>query len=334
MRRYQEVLKRDESGPKLPRAALAKLDAMRDEQAAARGHAKALSGRVSEAVTVRRGIESEKAELTGEHAMGHLTRRRYNGPGRHTLTSGREMLAQIDQALEKQNVEIAALRAKQNTADEVAKAAARPLQAIEAWLEEHAGAEFQPDDPAPKLKRKTGEDWPTTAKRIRAELAELQAERHRVASAPMPAAEAKAAVRAEVETLAEAGTPDVGGCLEGGAIRWPTKTLTRSKDGPLVAWDVFDARALLAWLNRDRLIERLEAEVDALADDTEALTDAERAKEDARLRAEILRVEREEEAAIVTAAAEGIAIPRRRNADPRAVLELADNVPGHEEERF
>jgi hypothetical protein len=37
-----------------------------------------------------------------------------------------------------------------------------------------------------------------------------------------------------------------------------------------------DALAVVAWLHRDSLVERLEREVDDLADDSQALDDAER----------------------------------------------------------
>ncbi len=86
--------------------------------------------------------------------------------------------------------------------------------------------------------------------------------------------------------------------------------------------------ALFVWLNRDVLIAKLCAEVDAVADPASALTAEQRRKENIRLDAEILRIEREEETLIVAAANEGTFITRRADADPRAVLELDDNVPG------
>lgn len=330
MRLFQEVLQREKGGPALPEGSLAKLEAMREDRDAAISRVRSISEKIKEAMRVRRAIEKEKGDLTGEWAMGNLQRRTPTGRGGYTLTNGHDTLTQIDEALEKQNAEIAALRAKEEAASKASQAVFGPLQAIEDWIEDYAGAEFKTFDATPKMKRKASEDWSATAKRLRDEVAELQAERHRVASAPIPADEAKAAMRREIEALAEAGMPDVGRCLEGHSIRWPTKKLLGANGGLLV-FDFLDVQALVAWLDRDRLIARLEDEIDAMADPAEALTDAQRQKEDARLRAEVLRVEREEEAAISAAAAEGTTIPRRRNADPRAVLELASNVPGHEE---
>ncbi len=67
-----------------------------------------------------------------------------------------------------------------------------------------------------------------------------------------------------------------------------------------------------------------------MADDGAALSDDQRLKEDTRLRAALLEAEREEEAAITAASAQGANIARRRDADPRAVLGLdATASPGY-----
>jgi hypothetical protein len=91
-----------------------------------------------------------------------------------------------------------------------------------------------------------------------------------------------------------------------------------------------DALAVLCWLHHDSLIERLEAEIDDLADDSQALDDAERGYREADLTVRILQTERVEEAFIEQAEAAGQMIQRRADADPRAVLGLADSVTSRE----
>jgi hypothetical protein len=73
-----------------------------------------------------------------------------------------------------------------------------------------------------------------------------------------------------------------------------------------------------------------EQEVDDLADDSQALDDAERGFREADLTARMLQTERVEEAFIEQAEAAGQTIARRPDADPRAVLGLADSVTSRE----
>jgi hypothetical protein len=87
------------------------------------------------------------------------------------------------------------------------------------------------------------------------------------------------------------------------------------------------APALLAWLFQNQLIEKLEQEIDELADDDNALTDEQRTQREAALAAELLAAERREEALIVMAEAGGTQIMRRPYPDPRAVLELSSELP-------
>lgn len=88
--------------------------------------------------------------------------------------------------------------------------------------------------------------------------------------------------------------------------------------------------AVLCWLQRDRLVERLETEVNDLADDSQALDDAERGFREADLTARILQTERVEESFIEQADLAGQTIARRPDPDPRSVLGRADSVTSRE----
>lgn len=79
--------------------------------------------------------------------------------------------------------------------------------------------------------------------------------------------------------------------------------------------------SVLAWYLREGLFERLSMEIGD-HDDEGALTDDARDVAFARIAAERLAVEREEEAAVVQAAQYGIIIPRRPDLDPAAYLEI------------
>src|SRR5207253_2358032 len=86
------------------------------------------------------------------------------------------------------------------------------------------------------------------------------------------------------------------------------------------AHDAPDVLGLITWLMKDQLIARVEAQIDELADDENALDDAARVRREGDLLAEILVTERLEEATIEAFAADGLSVPRRDDADFRAVL--------------
>lgn len=187
-----------------------------------------------------------------------------------------------------------------------------------------------------KARPAKGEIPSVAIERTRKQIAALQAELHRVRSAPRPAALAKAAIAAEITVLAEAGKPDPFRVIEEGeGIEWPKTPLVArvsgdalSKDGPLTLdaisrTEAPHAVALIAYLFRDALIAKLNAEVDALADDSAALTPEERATKETALLAKLLGCEHDEEAMIEHAEADGFEVLRRREASPLAVLGVA-----------
>ena len=79
---------------------------------------------------------------------------------------------------------------------------------------------------------------------------------------------------------------------------------------------------MFAWLFKPQLIEALEKEIDAIADDTAALSESDRAKRLVEVERDRLAVERDEEFFIRCAHDAGVIVHRRRDANPLAVLNL------------
>jgi hypothetical protein len=97
---------------------------------------------------------------------------------------------------------------------------------------------------------------------------------------------------------------------------------------PFAVPDVPDVLGLFAWLHKDALIARFETEIAELGDgDDGALDDQQRRDREEEIFAAMLQVERTEEAAIEVVEASGGECRRRDDADPRAVLGLADHLP-------
>lgn len=84
--------------------------------------------------------------------------------------------------------------------------------------------------------------------------------------------------------------------------------------------EVPDAMALLAWLHQDELIRRLDAEIDATADDASALDADQRRQAEAEILADRLAVEREEAELCWSQAATGGPISLRFDLAPETLL--------------
>jgi hypothetical protein len=193
---------------------------------------------------------------------------------------------------------------------------------VEAWLSGLPSDTVLSDVEVLEPKLGKGETAIDAIERCRRRVRELAADRRAVMAAPVPSAEAKRRVRDEVDRIAAAGEIDVSGSIEGGdVLRWPTSThhvpITGAGVGSLVQ---VDTPAVMAWLFRDQLIARLEAEVDLVADDQHALDDATRAAKLAEIELDLLATQREECALIEAAARTGLTIPHRSDVAVEALL--------------
>jgi hypothetical protein len=160
---------------------------------------------------------------------------------------------------------------------------------------------------------------------VRQRIAQLHADLHQARSAPLPAESAKQIARAQIEALALRGRPSCLPTVELG--RQVSFSTTRVKSPDVAGIAIPDAVALIAWLQRDSLIDAIERELDELADDAHAMTPADRQQRERELLDAILLVERQEESLVEAAEAEGLVIARRPDADLRAVFNLSSSLP-------
>lgn len=184
--------------------------------------------------------------------------------------------------------------------------------------------------PGPTLRK--GESLLDAIEARRRRVRELNADQERFEAVPLPSSEAKARARAQIDELAARGAPKVTTLVErrGTEFVFP-QTHSHNRDGSFMSIDV---QAVLAWLHRDALIAAVEAEIDAIADDENAMTDRQRAEKLAEIAADLLATEHEEARLIEAAAAEGVIISPRKDIAPAAVLgvKIVDQEDGENEE--
>lgn len=163
---------------------------------------------------------------------------------------------------------------------------------------------------SPEIRK--GETLQRAVARVRAEIVEVQQQLRATRSAAMPKDDAKVAARAYVDALIAKARPSVK--LSGGALEVDFS----SND----SYGASTRRAveLMAWLHPEQFVARLEAEIDALPEAKVSMSaEAKRARA-AELVDVIDQLERDEEALIAKAEADGIEILRRATASPLAVL--------------
>jgi hypothetical protein len=206
------------------------------------------------------------------------------------------------------------------------QSASHVMSACEAWLRSGVPPGVRLEDhetEPPKLgKGENGLLDATENRRRRGR--ELRADLHRIRSAPFPSSYAKQRMRAQIEALAMQGAPVVSDLIEHDRqIVWPTTNLQsrvyNSEMPSFAAVEVPDI-ALVAWLHRDALIKKLDAEIDSEADDAAALTHEARQKAEAEVMGDLLAVEREESALVWRAMDERLPAEHRADCAPQAIL--------------
>lgn len=229
----------------------------------------------------------------------------------------------LNASMERAAAEIAELTVVHATRADKAAAVSGLVHRVESWLKELPTTAILSDfAPAvtPTVPKRTNVLDQIEARRRR--VRELTADARRVRAAPVPSAVVKARLAAEIDRIAEAGAPDVCAAIEGGdLIRWPTATQHIGIRGAGVGSAVMpDALALVVWLHRDALVKKLSGEVDAIADDANALTDEQRAVALAEIERDRLAAEREEVALVELAAESGTPIAHRPDIAVPALL--------------
>ena len=150
---------------------------------------------------------------------------------------------------------------------------------------------------------------------IRSHVGKLKVELGKTKSAALPKADMKRLARAYAHDLAKKGAPKIEvrkGVFEA-TFHDPRLDVELTAMPALLA-------ATMAWVDPDRLAQRLEAEIDAMPEPPLALSKTAQAKRLAEVEAELDGLERREEALIRQAALAGTDILRRPDASPAAVL--------------
>jgi hypothetical protein len=154
---------------------------------------------------------------------------------------------------------------------------------------------------------------------------ELAADLVRARAACHFAASRKAAMMVEVAAWAEQGRPDATSSIEHAEpITWPLARyqfdVYNAGPGAVAFGQLTDIRNFMAWWDKAGMIARLSAEIDAVSDDSAALSDDQRQKVEAQILSDLLAVEREECVLIEIAQAQGFLVEYRADCDPRAIL--------------
>lgn len=332
-------------GAKLPKAARAKLAAMRE----ARDDARALNHSTWQKLSALRDkhdeAETDVTKLERAYKDGLLfteTDLKHRGsdvvhgvrrsPNDQPLNEAKAKLTKID-------AELARLQSQYDARSATWQALAQLVTRVERFILALDGAAITPA-PAKAVKRVTGDKLATSIETVRKTVASLKADRRDVMMAPLPSSMAKAAAKAWVEAQAEAARPQTYGLLDGtpNAINFPrsqridadlTVVLDGGKGfgvarGPVSS---VDPVGLACWLHPEAMIAALERDIDEIASDDRALDPATRGYKDDEISMRILEAEREEEALIEFAIADGMAITRRNDADVRAILGLSSDLP-------
>jgi hypothetical protein len=127
-------------------------------------------------------------------------------------------------------------------------------------------------------------------------------------------------MREKITALAESGRPNVSRLIEAdGDVEFVESRLSVPVIGKIEAnlagWQQPDAFLLTIFLNRDRLLAELDAEISAEADDANAMTHEHRQKTTATIASDMLAVDRELSELIWMAQVEGLPIEFRSDAN-------------------
>ena len=207
-------------------------------------------------------------------------------------------------------------------------AAGSVVAAVESWIRGGipGNVAFEPVEvEAPRLAK--NETVLDAIEKLRRRVGELQTDLRRIRSAPFPANHCKARMREQVETLARRGSVNVGALLlHDGDLQFPalsSRALVHNAGPGAVAFaETPDAVALFAWLHRDLLIKRLDAAIDAEADDATALSVEARQQAEAEVQLDLLEVERSECALVWLAQSQNLPLEFRADTNPLALLSV------------
>jgi hypothetical protein len=168
----------------------------------------------------------------------------------------------------------------------------------------------------PPAKPREGESLGDAIRRVRSEIARIQAAIAHTKQAPPAPAEVKSFLAGEVDRLAREGRPTVS--FDAGKVKlhW-TDVQEFAVPGSALAAPSGSASKMFCWLFHDQILQALTAGADAIEG---GLTATERAARLAELQGDLLLAERAEEQLIEMALAAEIDVHRRRDASAYALL--------------
>lgn len=262
-------------------------------------------------------------EQEARQELGRMSGRIETGVSDQARKLSDETLATIRQPAE------AAKRRHQLSLDARDRAAAKLAQfdyvdSLSEWLQRTLtpNADFEHSAlVAPTTKDLTGE-----IARVRSKIEKLAGEWDKAERAPAPASDLKARAFASIDKIAADGAPSISATARGGdPLRLGDRLASTPRSGPNESLSLVGdgGASFFVWLFRDEISDRIGAMIDAIPVNG-ALTDDEREVAFASISQQRLNLERTEEALLCVAEADGRTIARRRDADPRAILELSD----------
>jgi hypothetical protein len=267
----------------------------------------------------REDLRQEVGASRGRIAELTLNRAGYTSGVESSITKEREFLEERTAELarlEARLAQVGATAATFNQLIESARALVRRVGAAPITL--HAG---------PPAQLRKGETATDAIESRRRRVRELEADFNRAKVAPQLSSTVKEREIARIEFLAKQGAPSAFAAIEEGReVIWPT-TSTNLTDqiGSVV---VPDFLAIVAHLNKAAMVEAVTREIDAMADDANALSDTARAEALAQIERDMLAIEREDAWFTRAVIAQGIiGLTYRGDTDPRALLNLSDDLP-------
>jgi hypothetical protein len=270
--------------------------------------------------------EASTARVAAEHALKRLTDHPQDGG--FNLAADNFTVVTAQRTLDKATDEFRRLQELQQVRSTQWQTASVALQAVEGWLRNgrpgNTTLEAVEIEPVRLLK---GEGLVDAIERIRRRGRELKADLHRIDSAPFPSNYCKQRMRAQIEALAQAGTPDVTMLTERDReIGWPTQRISSQVIGgqerSLAFSQVPDTVALFAFVHKTALVDALDALIDAEADDAASLSHEQRRQAEAEAQGDLLDIERQEAALTWSAIEQGLLVEFRPDISPLAILGL------------
>jgi len=212
----------------------------------------------------------------------------------------------------------------QHLAEEIAAAdIGYSTDSILSWLAAHSSSKFVAAPTSP-VKLAKGTNLFDALSQNRESQMTLRAELVATQNARRTVAEAKAAMRREVASIAERGRPDVANVFIGGEVAWPNETLTAHGYGDgaaVVSATVRGAFAVALWANEPAVVTLLDAEIERLGEDANALTKEAQTGRVAELERSLRDLQGEEEQLIERLVADGVPV-RRLVTDPLILLAI------------